>query len=150
MAETAKSIVADDGRICRMGRREATVDDLRHVEGKAELVNGELVLMSADGFRHGRVAGRIFASLLAYEERTHNGYALPDNVGFVVNLEHRRSFCADAAFVTQALTDDFVDGAPVFAAEGQGDGGLRSSRRARADCEACRLLRRWNSRCLGC
>jgi hypothetical protein len=28
-------------------KREATIDDLWHVEGKAELVNGELVLMPA-------------------------------------------------------------------------------------------------------
>ena len=100
------------------GRREATVDDLYHIEGKAEIVNGELVLMSAAGYRHGRVAGRIFASLLAYEERTHRGHALPDNVGFVVNLEHRRSFSPDAAFaLQQPVTDEFVDGAPVFAVE---------------------------------
>ena len=57
MAETAKSSVADDGRICDVaGKREATIDDLYHVEGKAELVNGELVLMAAAGKRHGRVA----------------------------------------------------------------------------------------------
>jgi len=99
------------------GKREATADDLRHVEGKAELVGGELVLMSAASYRHGRTSGWIFARLLAYEERTHSGYAIPDNVGFVVNLEHRRSFSPDAAFAHQPVTDDFVDGAPVFAVE---------------------------------
>ena len=97
--------------------RGATIDDLYHVEGKAELVNGELVLMSAAGYRHGRVALRIAASLLEYENRTGRGHALPDNVGFIVDLPRRRSFSPDAAFATQVVTDNFVDGAPVFAVE---------------------------------
>jgi len=43
--------------------------------------------------------------------------ALPDNVGFVVDLPGRRSFSPDAAFATQPVTDNFVDGAPLFAVE---------------------------------
>jgi Uma2 family endonuclease len=38
-------------------------------------------------------------------------------VGFVDDLPHRWSFSPDAAFVVQPTTDDFVDGAPVFAVE---------------------------------
>jgi Uma2 family endonuclease len=98
-------------------KREATIDDLWHVEGKAELVNGELVLMSPAGYRHGRVALEIAASLLEYEKRTGRGHALPDNVGFIVDLPHRRSFSPDAAFATQPVSDGFVPGAPVFAVE---------------------------------
>ena len=100
-----------------MGRQDATIDDLYRIEGKAELVNGEILLMSPGGGLHGNVAGRIFASLLAHADLTHTGYALPDNVGFVVNLEHRRSFSPDVAFTTQRLTRKFVDGAPAFAVE---------------------------------
>jgi len=118
MAETAKPIAADDARISTMGtKREATIDDLWRVEGKAELVNGELVLMSAAGFRHGFVALEIAASLREYAKRTGLGHALADSVGFIVNLPHRRSFSPDAAFATQALTDGFVDGAPAVAVE---------------------------------
>ena len=118
MPETAKVVVEDDGRIRHMaGKREATIDDLSHVEGKAELVNGELVLMSAAGRPHGRVALRIAASLLEYEKRTGYGHALPDNVGFIVGLPHRRSFSPDAAFAVQPDSDGFVDGAPAFAVE---------------------------------
>jgi Uma2 family endonuclease len=97
--------------------RGATIEDLYHVDGKAELVNGELVLMSAAGKRHGRVALRIAASLLAYENRTGRGHALPDNVGFIVDLPHRWSFSPDAAYSLQPDTDGFADGAPVFAVE---------------------------------
>lgn len=131
MAENARIGHEDDGRIFDMaGSRGATVDDLYHVEGKAELVNGELVLMAAAGYRHGRVALRIAASLLEYECRTGRGHALPDNVGFIVDLPHRRSFSPDAAFATQVVTDTLVDGAPVFAVEvrSQDDYGLSAER----------------------
>jgi Uma2 family endonuclease len=99
------------------GKRDATIDDLHHVEGKAEIVDGELVLMSAASYRHGLVALEIAVSLREYGKRTGHGQALPDNVGFIVDLPHRRSFSPDAAFATQPVTDNFVDGAPVFAVE---------------------------------
>lgn len=98
-------------------KRAATIDDLWKCEGKAEIVNGELVLMSAAGYRHGRVGLKIAASLLEYENQTGRGHALPDNVGFIVDLPHRRSFSPDAAFATQPVSDGFVAGAPVFAVE---------------------------------
>ncbi len=83
-------------------KTEATIEDLYRVpeDGKAELVNGELVLMAATGFLPGRAGGEIYASLRDYERRTRSGYALPDNVGFLVNLPNRRSFSPDAAFYT--------------------------------------------------
>ena len=101
--------------------REATIDDLYHVEGKAEIVDGELVLMSAASGLRGYAAGAIYASLREYERRTKSGHALPDNVGFVVDLPRRRSFSPDAAFTLAPLTRKFVDGAPIFAAEVRSD-----------------------------
>ena len=89
-----------------MGKREATIDDLYHVEGKAELVNGELALFPMTSGLHGFAAGAVFASLHAYQRQTKRGYALPDSVGFVVNLPHRRSFGPDAAFCTQARSEE--------------------------------------------
>lgn len=99
---------------------EATIEDLYRVpeNGKAEIVNGELVLMAATGFMPGRASGEIYVSLRDYERRTKTGYALPDNVGFIVNLPQRRSFSPDAAFYTGKPTGGkFLNGAPVFAAE---------------------------------
>lgn len=98
-------------------RREATVEDLARVEGKAEIVNGELVLMTPTGGFHGYVVGGIFASLREHETRTRTGHALGDNIGFIVNLPNRRSFSPDAAFYTGKLRRGFLDGAPVFAVE---------------------------------
>ena len=101
-----------------MADREATIEDLYRVDGKAELVGGELVLMSPTGWLPGLAGGEIFARLREYARRTRVGYAVPDKVGFVVRLPNRRSFSPDAAFTTEApLTGKFIEGAPVFAAE---------------------------------
>lgn len=101
-------------------KTEAAVADLYRVpeNGKAELVNGEIVLMSPTGGLPGYAGGEIFASLRDFARRTRTGYALPDNVGFVVNLPGRRSFSPDAAFYTGQISGgQFLSGAPVFAAE---------------------------------
>ena len=95
-------------------RREATIEDLYHVpeHGKAEIVDGKLVLMTPAGGLHGYAVGIIYASLLDYGRRTKRGVALPDNVGFVVSLPRRRSFSPDVAFWTGGpLTAKFLDGA---------------------------------------
>ena len=121
MAEHAQIICDDDGKICVMAsRREVTVDDLYHVpeNGKAEIVDGELVLMTPSGGLHGYAVGEIFASLHDYALRTKRGVPLPDNVGFIVNLPNRRSFSPDVAFWTGApMTAKFLDGAPIFVVE---------------------------------
>ena len=98
---------------------EATVEDLARVpeHGKAELVHGELRLMSPTGGLPGYAAAEVFVSLREYARRTGRGHALPDNVGFLVNLPHRKSFSPDAAYYTGELRMKFLEGAPVFAVE---------------------------------
>ena len=99
---------------------EATIEDLYRVpeDGKAEIVNGELVLMSPTGGVPGRASGEIYVSLHDYERRVGGGYAFPDNVGFIVNLPNRRSFSPDTAFYKGELHGGlFLEGAPVFAVE---------------------------------
>jgi Uma2 family endonuclease len=98
----------------------ATIHDLYRVpeNAKAELVGGELVLMSPTGGLPGAAGGAIYASLRAHQVACGTGRAYPDNVGFVVKLPHRESFSPDAAFhIGAAPTMRFVEGAPVFAAE---------------------------------
>jgi Uma2 family endonuclease len=74
--------------------------------------------MSPTGGVPGRAAGEIYVSLHDYERRVGGGYALPDNVGFIVNLPNRRSFSPDAAFYTGELRGGlFLEGAPTFAVE---------------------------------
>lgn len=99
---------------------DATVDDLRRLphQQKAELVRGRLVLMTPSGHAHGHAVLEIAVSLRGYAGRNGLGYALPDNVGFIVSLPHRRSFSPDVAFyVGPFFGDDFIEGAPVFAVE---------------------------------
>jgi Uma2 family endonuclease len=100
-----------------MRSREATIEDLYRVPGKAELVNGEIVRMPPTGALPGYAGGQIFSSLREYGRRTKLGHAIPDNVGFIVDLPHRRSFCPDVAFHVGELTMDFIQGAPLFAVE---------------------------------
>ncbi|HYP39464.1 MAG TPA: Uma2 family endonuclease [Chloroflexia bacterium] len=104
----------------------ATIEDLYRVPGKAELVNGEIVLMSPTGDTPSRAGLRISRSLLDYEDRTQLGRAYPDNSAFVVDLPHRKSFSPDAAFYTgevpKGVNMKFVVGAPIFAAEVRSEG----------------------------
>jgi Uma2 family endonuclease len=98
----------------------ATIDNLYQVpdNGKAEIVNGELVVMEPTGFLPSRAAAAIFESLREYERRTGRGFAIPDNAGFVVDLPHRSSFSPDAAFyVGEPSGMKFLRGAPIFAVE---------------------------------
>ena len=100
-------------------KNPATVEDLYRIGdiGKAEVVNGEVILMSPTGDMPGRAGGAIYVSLRAVERKA-GGRAYPDNVGFKVELPNRKSFSPDAAFYTGPLTGmKFLEGAPAFAAE---------------------------------
>ncbi|MDP9479591.1 MAG: Uma2 family endonuclease [Actinomycetota bacterium] len=133
-------------------RTKATIDDLYRVpeNGKAELVNGEIVLMPPTGGLPGRSGGRIYISLEAYERRTKRGYAFPDNVGFTVDLPHRGSFSPDAAFHAGPLRGGrFLEGAPTFAVgvRSENDYGERAEREIaekRADYFAAGTLVVWD------
>jgi len=101
-------------------KARATIEDLYNVpeNRKAEIVNGELILMSPTGARPGRASSEIYISLREYERRKKVGYAIPDNVGFLVDLPNRDSFSPDAAFYIGKAPDmQFLQGAPLFAVE---------------------------------
>ena len=98
----------------------AVIEDLYKLPGdaKAEIVNGEIVLMSPTGDLPNRAAGAIYVSLRQYESKAKHGRAYSDNAGFKVNLPHRESFSPDAAFYTGEPTGmKFLEGAPAFAVE---------------------------------
>lgn len=101
----------------RRGKVEAAIDDLYKVKGKAELVNGKIVHLTPAGGLPSYAAREISNSLWLYGKATRRGYGIGSNVGFVVDLPHRKSFCPDAAFYTGELTMKFGDGAPIFAVE---------------------------------
>jgi Uma2 family endonuclease len=100
----------------------ATLDDLRRVDGKAELVAGRIVHLMPTGFRPGQVGGRIYRSLDDHAARTGRGVALPDNVGFAVPelSSGRQSFAPDVSYFngpTPADDMDFLEGPPTLAVE---------------------------------
>ena len=129
---------------------EATIEDLYKVDGKAELVNGEIILMSPTGCRPHYAADEIFSSLRDYSKQHRVGRAVSDNAAFVVNLAHRKSFSPDAAFHIGADTGmKFFEGAPVFAVEvrSESDCGPRAERvmaAKRADYFAAGTLVVWD------
>jgi Uma2 family endonuclease len=121
----------------------ATIEDLSRVEGKAELVNGEIVEMSPSGDEPGRASLEIALNLRAYARQTGRGRAYGDGVGFHVHLPHRESFSPDAAYhVGQPMGMRFLEGAPIFAAEirsenDYGPAAERAMKEKRADYFAC-------------
>ncbi|MGH9366250.1 MAG: Uma2 family endonuclease [Thermoanaerobaculia bacterium] len=91
---------------------------LSRISGKAEIVGGEIVVMSPTGDLPSRAAASIYRSLWDYERRTRSGRAYTDNVGFLVDLPGRKSFSPDACFHIGPPTGPrFLQGAPIFAAE---------------------------------
>ena len=96
----------------------ATIDDLYRVPGKAEIVDGEIVLMSPTGAAPNYAAGEIFVSLRLHARSTGVGLAVSDNAAFRVDLPNRLSFSPDVAFYLGEWTGmKFFEGAPVFAVE---------------------------------
>lgn len=133
-------------------KAEATIEDLYQIPGggKAEIVDGEIILMSPTGDLPNTAAGEVFASLREYARRIKNGRAYTDNAAFIVNLPNRRSLSPDAAFYIGPRTrGKFLEGAPVFAVEvrSEGDYGGRaesSMARKRADYFAAGTLVVWD------
>jgi Uma2 family endonuclease len=112
-------------------KRQATFDDLDHVEGRAEIVRGKVVLMPGVGFPHARAEMLIIECLREYERRTQLGFALNSSTFYAVKLPNRLSFCPDGAFYTgPPWGNKRMEGAPLFAIEvrSPGEYGLRAER----------------------
>jgi Uma2 family endonuclease len=128
----------------------ATVADLARAPGKAELVDGEIVDMPAAGDLPNSAAAAIWESLNQHRRRTRSGRAYTDNVGFLVDLPHRKSFSPDASWYTGPRAGmAYLQGAPIFAAEvrGQDDYGAAAEvamARKRADYFAAGTLVVWD------
>lgn len=105
-----------------IARPRATIDDLYAVDGKAEIVNGEIVHLMATGIEPGYAGDEIYSSLRHYAKSAGIGRAVADNKGFHVRLPNRESFSPDAAyFIGPTKGMKFFEGAPVFAAEVRGE-----------------------------
>ena len=99
---------------------EPLVEELMRTEGKAEIIDGKVVKLMSTGKTQNRAAGRIYVSLLRYEDDFGTGVAATDNAGFLCNLPDRRSFSPDVAFYSgadQEDDEDFFPEPPTFAVE---------------------------------
>jgi Uma2 family endonuclease len=105
----------------------ATLDDLYRTPGKAELIGGRIVHLTATGRRPNRVAGRIFRSLDDHADKTKRGEAYTDNMGFAVPLmpSGRESFSPDTAYYVGPFPKNvmrFISGPPTLGVEVRSDG----------------------------
>jgi Uma2 family endonuclease len=98
------------------------IADLYKIEGKAEIVDGRIVLMPPTGDMPGSAAEAVTVRLREYAKKF-GGRAYGDNVAFLVELPNRKSFCPDAAYYTGPRTKmKFLSEAPVFAVEVRSEG----------------------------
>lgn len=131
-------------------KTRATIEDLYRVEGKAELVNGEIVYLIPTGDEPGYAADGIFVSLYEYVKRIGIGRAVADNKGFLANLPNRQSFSPDAAYYTGPRGGmRFFPEPPDFAVEvrSENDYGMRAEEEMaekRADYFAAGTLVVWD------
>ena len=101
---------------------EQRIADLYRVPGKAEIVGGRILMMSPTGDEPGDAAGAIYVRQREFAKRN-GGRAYTDNVGFLVDLPNRKSFCPDAAYYTGPRAGmKFLSEAPVFAVEVRSEG----------------------------
>ena len=103
MHHKSKRMYQEEGTAVRSKTR-ATIEDLYKVEGKAELVDGQIVEMPPSGDEPSSAGFEIATNLKAYARHIGRGRAYPDDTGFHVNLPHRESFSPDAAYHVGART----------------------------------------------
>lgn len=128
-------------RVVPLGRR-ATIDDLRRTKLKAEILNGELLVIGPSGHAPARAAGKILIRLHMHMERHGGGEPFGARLAYILDLPHRQSICPDASWYTGPRAGaGYPVGAPVFAVEvrdwiDHGDEAERRMEAKRADCFA--------------
>jgi Uma2 family endonuclease len=106
--------------------RRITADELLAMPDdsmRRELVRGELRVMMAPGFRHGRVAARIGGLMLTHADSTGCGVTVAAETGFLLATDPDTVRAPDAAFIAKDRADAVGDtakywpGAPDLAVE---------------------------------
>ena len=97
--------------------RPATIDDLHRTKLKAEIVNGEMLVIGPSGGMPANAAGNILLSLMDHEANG-GGSAFGSRLAYILDLPHRQAICPDVSWYTGPPGgSDFPRGAPVFAVE---------------------------------
>jgi hypothetical protein len=80
-----------------MGKQgPATIEDLYHIEGQAEIVDGKIVRLPFHTIGVGRAIGELKMNLRGYSCK--KGSVMGSTVAYVVALPHRKAFCPDLAY----------------------------------------------------
>jgi len=113
---------------------EKLIAELYKIPGKAEIVDGKILMMSPTGDMPSSSGLAIAVSLRQYA-RQFGGRAYTDNAAFLVELPNRKSFSPDVSYYTgQRARMKFLPQAPVFAVEvrSEGDYGPAAERQVAA------------------
>jgi Uma2 family endonuclease len=118
--------------VATVSQTRATLEDLYHTPGQAELIGGRIVRYMAVGHKPNRVAFRIARSLDDYAARAGQGIANTDSIGFAVPElpSGRETFSPDASYYSGSLPTNpmrFIEGPPAFAAEVRSENDYRPS-----------------------
>ncbi|HEX8392203.1 MAG TPA: Uma2 family endonuclease [Longimicrobium sp.] len=99
--------------------REATLDDLLEFDGRAELIDGEILPMSGTGHGPASAAVHIAATLVMWSRSHGGGYAYGDGASFLVHTPRQQVLSPDAAWWigTPDPHAPVISGAPAFVAE---------------------------------
>jgi Uma2 family endonuclease len=154
---TVLEVIEDDNWLWEPGEiiavplgRPATVDDLSRTKLKAEISNGELLVIGPSGHRPARAAGKILISLHMHMERHGGGEAFGARLAYILDLPNRLAICPDVSWYTGPSADaGYPRGAPVFAVEvrdwiDHGDEAERRMAAKRADYFAAGTLVVWD------
>lgn len=93
------------------------IEQLYKIEGQAEIIDNEIIQMPLHGGLIGRACGAILSSIHDCSQDL-SGSVYTSTTGFLVDLPHRKSFCADASYYTGPGSGmEFLPQAPDFAVE---------------------------------
>ncbi len=96
--------------------RDPLVEELMQIEGKAEIVGGEIININHAGGKSAYAATQISVALMKFESG--EGFAFGSSPGFLCDLPNRKSFSPDAAFyIGPPIEMGFLPIPPVFAVE---------------------------------
>lgn len=98
--------------------KRATIDDLYRIEGRAEVVHGQIRHLGLMEAMPGRACDEILFSLYNYVENRDIGRATGGSHAYQVSLPNRESFSPNVGLYTgPPMGMQFLRGAPRFAVE---------------------------------
>jgi Uma2 family endonuclease len=99
-----------------VSQRRSTI--LRRTKLKAEIVDGEMVVIGPSADYPATASGNILVSLHLHELQHGGGEAFGSRLTYILDLPHRQSISPDASWYTGTASGaGYLRGAPVFAVE---------------------------------